>query len=138
MFGDTRRGVGAFLFHRNNLFVDARGPAGDGSEESPMNYSQLKNYFNEDLGTAFSESPMAGDDISIKGIIDLFDPDLGVFNIKKTVNGTITLHAWSIARNGMWIIDASNIESDNFNFVTNTDGHTITDLIIKDFIFTKS
>ena len=136
IFGDDRKGVGAFFFHDYNLYVDTRGPAGDGSEASPMNYRQLLNYFDQNNGDPIFASPMDGDIVSIKGIIDLFDPT-GVINIGRNVEGTITLKAWNIEKNGVWIIDATGIESDSYVLISNTYGYTISELIVKDFIFTK-
>jgi hypothetical protein len=119
-----------------NYYVDARAPAGIGTELNPINYEQLRNYLNPLRGTACDIVMQDLDVFNIKGVIDIIENGI-VFDIGRSFNGTIKFQSWDIQRNGLWIIDMAGMDVDEITLVGNSFGNYIYNMIIQDFIFTK-
>lgn len=109
--------------------------SGIGSDLSPLNYHQLKNYFNPDDGVPCVVTPSAGDILLVKGVIE---PGTESFlTIKRNIAGEITIKSWDILNNGIWLVDAKNMTGYAY-FIREITGYFIQSLIIKDFAFLRN
>jgi hypothetical protein len=135
LMGETRLGIGAFLFVDRVLYVDGdRSSSGDGSNNSPFNYGQLRNYFNPDEGVACNTLPADGDIIFFRGTADIINHN-SFITIKNTLPGTIIIKAWDISKNGLWKIESRNVNDPELAMISNVSSGKIDSIDISDCIF---
>ncbi len=111
---------------------------GDGTDENPWNYDQLRNYFDPTITDALCNTyPIDDDIIHVKGIIDN-SIDRPIFNIGRLAAGiSITIQAWDIANNGIWLVETAGISGDII-FIKESAGKYFDNITFRDFGLLKS
>jgi hypothetical protein len=109
---------------------------GSGTESSPFTYSQVRNYFNPDLGDSCGVIPYASDTINCEGIINIIDIDT-VFSIKINIIGKIIIKVKDFVTIP-WRIESSDNINNTIYLVKYAEDYNISELEIKDFIFCQN
>lgn len=135
--GNTRTGPGAFYFisTTRSLYYDfSQVGDGAGTQANPFNFPQYKNYFDQVAGNPAFIIPVDGDTLFVRGSTNILSTDF-VFNIDRTVDGTVLVKAWDLNKYGIWIMDTvDNVSGSNiFSMFTNSNDNYIKDFIIQDF-----
>jgi hypothetical protein len=118
-----------------DLYVDADSVLdGVGSEVSPFAFSQLRNYFNPDVGTDCIIIPEEGDNISVKGIANDYIDNGKIFDVKRNLDITVNIQAWDLANNGIWLIETESYPAfEDIKLFSNVPGFRISGINMKDF-----
>lgn len=106
--------IGAFSVlpsEPSTYWVNYAGGAGSGTELSPWSLTQLKAYFNNDVGYF----PTDGDLIYVKGDIVATASDAYIFLVNVGDSKTITIKAWDKETNGMHTISPTKSGIDVFS-----------------------
>ena len=107
--------------------------SGSGTESSPFTYSQIRNYFNPDVGDECEIIPADGDIIYSEGIIDFISSDT-VFFIKRILDGNIIIRS----KDGNcipWLIESVDNVNNYIYLIKNEVDYGITGLEIRDIDF---
>ena len=107
--------------------------SGSGTVQSPWTYRQVENYFDSTRGDKCFTGPIDGDLVSITGHIKyLENPEL--FRINKSLNGSITIDAWDLAKNGPWVVDVST-SPPVYSILANANSHYINSITMQNYVF---
>lgn len=118
----------------SNYYVDLNITSyGAGTEEDPWNFEQVRNYFDPEIGDPCNVYPVDGDTIHIKGAINTAWPETPIISINRVLpNVNITVKAWDIKENGLWLMDLTDVGVP-MTFFKEYAGKYFGNIIFKDF-----